>query len=1710
MAKRNVYKIVEADTLTPTATEDICAWWYSRLNSTLWRFDEESEAWVQAIQGGGGSSYILPVATEKLLGGIKVGDGLQITSDGKLSLNEDVKPYTLPTATSSTLGGVKIGGTLTISNGILNVKDTYTLKAATASILGGIKIGYKENQENNLYAVKLDKENRAYVEVPTSSGGITEVPLADYHTVGGFKSATGGEDAGLKHYVWRENSDTYPNLAYIRLNYPTSDNPGVINIGYTPIASRVNKYLPVELGRVEIIDGVVHRENANKAYVKLPDDLGDSGVTNVRWVGDYEDESYTLYLGQLQIDGNNEENYYEIWAPSYTVPDVTTGLSLNGTFQFTLATANESTQGTVKTSEVWPLDQDTITDAMWNKWKDNWYYKTLKGYIKEGQIYFKQWLQYNLITSDSTNLKFIEDTGKIELNLTYTPYSTIINPNPKKVSITDRDVSDHLIALYKGKADLDQTTGWIKADQLPDGFYDAYILCEAVLDESGKGKIYDDKEDPETELTPRTSALYFDTLTNTSYRYVGDVGGQHQFMEVSKELVYTGGDNVEITKDRQIKVKKTTGVADTYVTEDEQVMPIRRLVQKYNNCLYGSLYEISTEPVEDRLYYGIPGGDEYVQKNRVYIWDATENKYVELTDNDGNLLFDNDVIIYLSEQGTKLYLDQLLQQGARGDNSYTVITYQPIMRFYAAEGSTYTDKQIQDIACITCKDFEEVKGQLYAIQTGDNTQISLPVRDYHYYDYSSSIKPNLTYELVCYKWLRNGTNGSKEDRIYDSENYYKRSYRVISIDGESRLFDTFLYQRPQMEYYQKIESGNTGIEDAYTSVQVGNAIMTAEGKDNLNFIAGDNVALDIDFDSKAVKISATGGGAVTSVNEKTGDVVLTAEDVNAYTTTEVDEKITDINNNKQDVFVTDETMELSTEDSELKLKSKLFDLSGETYVNLKENLIFNDFQVLARAPSGFPQETFQIGLVLDKIDMPFNSTQDFDRSGYYIPTLNASKKIGSNFYYNLSLENSIPYGTNVFYVITTNGDRTCFRWKYGYMRYYFTYRFDLNSENPTFISNDVFYDSALKRDYYDTFTYDKDSKKITLPNGVVLDFDTIYEQDRLATEQGVENYINYLGLKSYSAGTNVQISDIGVISATDTIYDDTDIKALITANTTAIETEKTRAEDIEASKQDKLTAGENITIDGNTISATDTIYDDTTIKADIEILKTDKQNKLVAGTNITIDETTNTISATGGGTSTADTFKTIKIGDEDTIVASGEDTLNLKAGENISYIVNSDTKTITLSATGGGTTYTAGDNISLDDNVITAKGYSYDETSKQITTEGNIGCKITYNEQQVDITIQDIVNSMMFRPKPEAEPYNIAIFDENNGVQDSLYAIGQDTFAKSAIKWANFDEGSYVFTKNVDMSSVTTYPTLYSDEYLTQTLKESIQSYDATEDSITTDGDNVYQFEYIIDLNAQTVATEKGVINYVADKIIVDAPQNDKIYGRKNATWVEVSGSSGTTNAYSKVTIGGVTATASGEDTLTIVSGTGITASLDADTKTVTIKNDGVQSINYSAGAYATVDGTTARVALYDTQKTDATGGDIIYIDNAKNSCTQVYTTTATTDSAITANCIYALYKNDNTLISSNIENNNYKLCATGVMYFRNQGSANLTITLPTAFTANTGSTLTTNLTPTNFYGSSEMVVPAGKTGILYIQINAIDDNFTDAIASIWGDVSIS
>jgi len=89
--------------------------------------------------GNGGSAYILPTASASILGGIKIGAGLQIDSAGIVSA-----AYSLPNATTITLGGVKVDGTtITINNnGVISAVATnaYTLPTATTSVLGGVKV----------------------------------------------------------------------------------------------------------------------------------------------------------------------------------------------------------------------------------------------------------------------------------------------------------------------------------------------------------------------------------------------------------------------------------------------------------------------------------------------------------------------------------------------------------------------------------------------------------------------------------------------------------------------------------------------------------------------------------------------------------------------------------------------------------------------------------------------------------------------------------------------------------------------------------------------------------------------------------------------------------------------------------------------------------------------------------------------------------------------------------------------------------------------------------------------------------------------------------------------------------------------------------------------------------------------------------------------------------------------------------------------------------------------------------------------------------------------------------------------------------------------------------------------------------------------------------------------------------------------------------
>lgn len=76
------------------------------------------------------ADYILPTATQNTLGGVKIGDNINIDSAGHISV---------PVATDTTLGLVKVGSGLAIdSAGELTATGTYNLPEATKTTLGGV------------------------------------------------------------------------------------------------------------------------------------------------------------------------------------------------------------------------------------------------------------------------------------------------------------------------------------------------------------------------------------------------------------------------------------------------------------------------------------------------------------------------------------------------------------------------------------------------------------------------------------------------------------------------------------------------------------------------------------------------------------------------------------------------------------------------------------------------------------------------------------------------------------------------------------------------------------------------------------------------------------------------------------------------------------------------------------------------------------------------------------------------------------------------------------------------------------------------------------------------------------------------------------------------------------------------------------------------------------------------------------------------------------------------------------------------------------------------------------------------------------------------------------------------------------------------------------------------------------------------------------
>lgn len=151
-------------------------------------FTQDERDKLEGIEEGA-NKYVLPVAKDSSLGGIKTGFtqtekqyAVEVTEEGQayVTVPWTDTVYTLPVADTDTLGGVKLGYSqngknypvLKDSEGNIYVAVPwveYQLQQASAETLGGIKTGYEQQGQN--YPVDTDIEGNAYVTVPWSDTG---------------------------------------------------------------------------------------------------------------------------------------------------------------------------------------------------------------------------------------------------------------------------------------------------------------------------------------------------------------------------------------------------------------------------------------------------------------------------------------------------------------------------------------------------------------------------------------------------------------------------------------------------------------------------------------------------------------------------------------------------------------------------------------------------------------------------------------------------------------------------------------------------------------------------------------------------------------------------------------------------------------------------------------------------------------------------------------------------------------------------------------------------------------------------------------------------------------------------------------------------------------------------------------------------------------------------------------------------------------------------------------------------------------------------------------------------------------------------------------------------------------------------------------------------------------------------------------------------
>jgi hypothetical protein len=173
---------------TPPDNPTPGALWYDPVSGRTYIYFQNT--WVDAAPN---TPYTLPVASDTVLGGIKVGNNLYIDEEGFLSAEDG--NYTLPTASDTVLGGIKVGNGLTITDGVLNANVQ-----TVANVLGNLTVYDQTIIPNNSNANVIIQGN-------VIVGNIDSFSFHSYQGIGNgagyrFLTNTGGDDlSGMFHRI---------------------------------------------------------------------------------------------------------------------------------------------------------------------------------------------------------------------------------------------------------------------------------------------------------------------------------------------------------------------------------------------------------------------------------------------------------------------------------------------------------------------------------------------------------------------------------------------------------------------------------------------------------------------------------------------------------------------------------------------------------------------------------------------------------------------------------------------------------------------------------------------------------------------------------------------------------------------------------------------------------------------------------------------------------------------------------------------------------------------------------------------------------------------------------------------------------------------------------------------------------------------------------------------------------------------------------------------------------------------------------------------------------------------------------------------------------------------------------------------------------------------------------------------------------------------